>query len=173
MQEPDRRRHHRLKEKESQLYIDVSYELKLTHAPSGVAAVVLGRWRVVHGSGGHEPVVESVHREDGAHARLSARLVQNVHAVTPSVTARDTSIHAHTHVAHLTKLTHSRLRSAKGAHAHAQGEGTVYATVSGSTRRCKTGGLEGENLIGSELLLVQSLLLLLKSFNLVLKSDLA
>src|SRR6266498_185895 len=45
-------------------------------------------------------------------------------------------------------------------------------TAMTTTRRCKTRCLERENLIGSKLLLIKSLLLLLQCFNLILDGNL-
>ena len=69
---------------------------------------------------GHEAVIKAFE----ASARLRARLVQYVDTVTPAMTARNAlglSIHTHSKVAQLSELTHGRLGTGEGAHAHTEG----------------------------------------------------
>ena len=85
---------------------------------------------------------------------------------------RRLSIKTHSQAANIAELAHSALLAAKGAEAsHTHGNGAMNATVR-VTARSETRGLEGENLVRGQLLLVESLLLLLQCLDLVLNSDL-
>lgn len=68
----------------------------------------------------HEAVIEAFKADTG----LRTRLVQYVDTVTPAMTARNAlglSIHTHSKVAQLSELTHGRLGTGEGAHAHTEG----------------------------------------------------
>ena len=143
-------------------------------APGRVRASVL---RASQTSRRDESIVEPVRvvREHRPHAGLSTSLVQDVHAVTPAVTAGNTGlrVQAHSHATQLAELAHGRLRTGeRRADAHSDGQSAVHSAVSAASRRGKASGLEGEDLVLRKLLLVERLLLLLEGFDLGLNGNL-
>lgn len=119
-----------------------------------------------------ETFCASKHRSE---TRLGGGLVQHIDAVTPSVAARNAaclSVQTHAHSVELSELTHGGLRAGERADAHSERQGALHATVNCTARRCQTGRLEREDLIRRELLLIEGLLLLLESLNLILNRDL-
>ena len=120
--------------------------------------------------------VSAVGESKGSQARLTARLVQDVDAVTPAMPARNRrrlSIEAHTQTAKAPELAHGSLRAAKSVETriHRRDSGAVDTAMDIAARR-ETGGLEGEHLVRGELLLVEGLLRLLQRLNLGLDGDL-
>lgn len=127
---------------------------------------------------GSKAVVEPVRtgREAKGSQAGATSLVQDVDAVTPAMPTGDIgrlSVQTHTKAAEAAKLTHGSLMPTKRTHTHAHRHGAVDATV--STTSCgHSGGLErGEDLVGCELMVVKSLLLLLQRLDLVLDCNLA
>ena len=124
-----------------------------------------------------KPVIEpvcAVGEAEGSEPGLAARLVQDVDAVTPAMSTGDRrrlSVKAHSQTADIAKLAHGALLSAESVDAHAHGDGAVDTTVY-IAARSEARGLEGEHLVRCELLLVESLLLLLQSLNLILDGNL-
>ena len=98
---------------------------------------------------------------------LAGRLVQNIHAVSAAMSARNSgslAVKAHTKPAKIAELAHLVLAGTKYivAAGDANRNGALNASVSGRTVRGKARGLERKDLIGSKLLLIKCLLLLLQ-----------
>lgn len=105
---------------------------------------------------------------------LTRGLVQNVYAVPAAVSTRDSStltVKTDVERSKVAELAHWILYSAK-ATCEAKGNGALNTSMSGRTARSEARSLQGENLIGSKLLLIKCLLLLLQRFDLLLNSDL-
>ena len=96
--------------------------------------------------------------------------------MTPAMATRDTCalrIQAHSEIAKLAKLSHSRLRTGeRRADAHPNRQSAVHSTVNATSGWGKASGLKGQDLVLGELLLVKRLLLLLQGFDLGLNGDL-
>lgn len=127
---------------------------------------------------GSKAVVEPVRtgREAKGSEAGAASLVQDVDTVTPAMPTGDIrrlTVQTHPKAAEAAELTHGSLMPTKRAHTHAHRHSAVDATV--STPSCgHAGRLErGEDLVGCELMVVKSLLLLLQRLDLILDCNLA
>ena len=119
-------------------------------------------------------IAEWVGKADGSRIALARALVDDIHAVAPAMATRDAlRLPIQTHVkAHITELTHWVLHGEIRVHPATNRSSTLYAAVRSSTSWGQTRSLEGQDLVGCQLLLIQCLLLLLKGFNLILEGDL-
>jgi hypothetical protein len=116
-----------------------------------------------------EPILEPILADTGIW--LACRFVDNVDAMpAPMATwnALRLSIKAYANIAQ-SKLTHEVL-TIRATERHRNR--TLYTSVGSGTIRRKPSGLEGKNLIRSELLLIQGSLLTLECFDLVLNCNL-
>ena len=114
-----------------------------------------------------EPIVEAIELTE----RLTG-LVDDVDAVAATMPARNAlglPVEAHVESTEVAELAHRVLRAtvAVAGHRHRALNATMRATT-----RSQAGSLVGKNLVGGQLLLIESLLLLLERLNLVLQSDL-
>ena len=102
---------------------------------------------------------------------LADSLVQNVHAMPATMSTRDSSgltVETHTKPTEVAELANLIL----GERIVVDGNSTLDTPMSGRTTRSKPWGLQRENLVRGELLLVKRLLLLLQRFDLLLDGDL-
>jgi len=105
---------------------------------------------------------------------LTNSLVQNIHAVSATMSTRDPSsltVEAHTKSTEVSELA-DRVLSTERIVGVRDGNRALDASMSGRTARSETRSLQRENLIRSELLLIKCLLLLLQRFDLLLDGDL-
>ena len=146
----------------------------LTDAPARISTRSLSRVTIEVGSS--KSVVESILRELAriiADGTLRARLVDNVDAVATTMASRNAlRLAIESHVVQGTKvaeLSHGARRAIEAGTRHRGG--TLHASVC-TTARSEARGLEREDLVGGQLLLVKGLLLLLQSLDLALNSNL-
>ena len=121
-----------------------------------------------------EAIGERIGETDRTSVTLTVALVDDIDAVTAPMTTRNAlrlaiKTHSETEVG---KLAHRVLHCEVGGDASAHWNGALHATVSSATSWSQTRGLEREDLVLSELLLVERLLLLLQGLDLGLNSDL-